>query len=102
MITNRRTLLLGIFIVIIPFLGFPSAWKTFITLSSGLMLIGFSVSITLPKKIPRRMVRRKETINSVFRESIITAPNTGVKKEKNQMKNWDSPLAMQDKEANDL
>jgi len=48
------------------------------------------------------MVRRKETINSVFRESIITAPNTGVKKEKNQMKNWDSPLAMQDKEANDL
>ncbi len=102
MITNRRTLLLGIFIAIIPFLGFPSAWKTFMILASGLTLIGFSVDITIPKKIPRRIVRRKETVNPVFRESIITNPNSGTKKEKNTEKNWDAPLSMPDKGSDNL
>lgn len=74
MITDRRTLLLAIFIIVIPFLGFPSAWKTFITVASGVLLLSFSVNITIPKKIPKRIVRRKETINPVFRESIITTP----------------------------
>jgi len=101
MITNRRTLLLGIFIAIIPFLGFPSAWKTFMILVSGITLIGFSINITIPKKIPRRIVRRKETVNPVFSESIITTPNSGVKREKNfeknTDKNWNTPLATPDK-----
>lgn len=82
MITERRTLLLGIFIVLIPFLGFPSAWKTFMIVLSGVLLISFSVNITIPKKIPRRSVKRKETVNSVFRESIITTPTPIAKKEK--------------------
>jgi len=100
MISNRRTLLLGIFIIIIPFLGFPSAWKTFMILLSGLTLISFSVNITIPKKIPRRIVRRKENVNSVFRESIITTPHAA-KKEKASDKNWDAPLATPDKETTD-
>lgn len=100
MITHRRTLLLGIFIILIPFLGFPSAWKTFMILVSGATLIGFSVNITIPKKIPKRVVRRKENVNSVFRESIITTPGSS-KKEKTTEKNWDSPLATPDKETID-
>jgi len=96
MITHRRTLLLGIFIILIPFLGFPSAWKTFITLVSGATLIGFSVNITIPKKIPKRIVRRKENVNPIFRESIITTPHT-VKKERNM----EAPLATPDKEIID-
>lgn len=82
MITNRRTLFLGIFIVLIPFLGFPSAWKTFMIVVSGLALIAFSVEITIPKKIPKRTFRRKETVTPVFRESIIVSPDTMVRKEK--------------------
>ncbi len=100
MISNRRTLFLGIFIILIPFLGFPSAWKTFIILISGATLISFSVDITIPKKIPKRIVRRKENVNSVFRESIITTPHT-VKKEKASEKNWEAPLATPDKETTD-
>lgn len=82
MITNRRTLFLGIFIVLIPFLGFPSAWKTFMIVISGLTLISFSVEITIPKKIPKRTLRRKETITPVFRESMIIQPTVTARKEK--------------------
>ena len=82
MITNRRTLFLGIFIVLIPFLGFPSAWKTFMIVISGLTLISFSVEITIPKKIPKRALRRKETITPVFRESMIIQPTVTARKEK--------------------
>lgn len=82
MITNRRTLFLGIFIVLIPFLGFPSTWKTFMIVISGFALVSLSVEITIPKKIPRRIVRRKETVSPVFRESIILPIDTSVRKEK--------------------
>ncbi len=82
MITNRRTLLLGIFIILIPFLGFPSLWKTFLIIVSGVILVRSSLSITLPKKIQKRVPRRKETITPVFRESMITEYPTAQKKEK--------------------
>lgn len=95
MITDRRTLLLAIFIIVIPFLGFPSAWKTFIIVASGVLLLSFSVNITIPKKIPKRIVRRKETVNPVFRESIITTPASS-KKERIS----DTP-AISDKESID-
>ena len=84
MITNRRTLFLGIFIVLIPFLGFPSSWKTFMIVISGLTLISFSVEITIPKKISKRPLRRKETITPVFRESIII-PTTPVQRKDKDM-----------------
>lgn len=83
MITNRRTLFLGIFIVLIPFLGFPSAWKTFMIVMSGFALVSFSVEITIPKKLSKRPLRRKETITPVFRESIII-PTASVVKEKSE------------------
>lgn len=82
MITNRRTLLLGIFIILIPFFGFPSAWKTFVIIVSGALLVNSSVSITLPKKIQKRVPRRKETITPVFRESMMTEQPLVQKKEK--------------------
>lgn len=82
MITNRRTLFLGIFIVLIPFLGFPSSWKTFMIIVSGLVLAGFSINITIPKKIPKRTFRRREIITPIFQESIIIQPSTTVRKEK--------------------
>lgn len=82
MITNRRTLFLAIFIILIPFLGFPSAWKTFMIVISGAILLSFSINITIPKKMPKRTLRRKEIVTPVFRESIITQPPVVQKKEK--------------------
>jgi len=77
MIRDKRTLILGICILLIPFLGFPSAWKTFFVLLVGLVLVSLSVQISIPRKIPRR-TRRKETITPAFRESML--PN--VRKDK--------------------
>ncbi|MHB1316288.1 MAG: hypothetical protein ACYCZW_00335 [Minisyncoccota bacterium] len=83
MITNRRTLFLGLFIVLIPFIGLPTFWKTFIIIISGLTLISFSVNISIPKKITKRIPKRKETITPVFQESIInTSSNIKPRKEK--------------------
>ena len=71
MVTSRRTLIIGICIILIPFLGFPSAWKNFLVVALGLAVVALSVKIIIPKKIVRK-VRRKETVTPVFRESIIS------------------------------
>jgi hypothetical protein len=49
-ITRRATFFLGIFIFVIPFLGFPSIWKMGFTVISGIALIILSVKINLPRK----------------------------------------------------
>jgi len=73
-INRKSTLFLGIFIFIIPFLGFPSIWKAILTIASGLLLIIFSVKIQIPKKGVRRIQREKVT--QVFVESVpLTTPN---------------------------
>lgn len=68
MIKSKRTLFLGIFIFLLPFLGLPSSWKTAFVILSGLTLIALSVSITLPKKNTKRP-RRKEKATPVFVEN---------------------------------
>ena len=69
MIINRKsTFFLGIFIFIIPFLGFPSFWKTALTILSGIILVTSSLKIALPKKHARRTPREKVT--PVFVESM--------------------------------
>jgi hypothetical protein len=68
MINRKTTFFLGIFIFIIPFLGFPSFWKELLTAVSGIFLILLSIRIAIPKKYPRhRTVREKVT--PVFVES---------------------------------
>ena len=39
---NGIIILLGILVVIIPFLGFPGAWKTFFIVISGLVIAGIT------------------------------------------------------------
>lgn len=73
MITSRRTLIIGICIILIPFLGFPSSWKNFLVVASGFALVATSIKIVIPKKIVKK-VRRRETVTPVFRESIIPTP----------------------------
>lgn len=68
MIKSKRTLLLGIFIFILPFLGVPTSWKTTLIILSGLALIALSLNITIPKKSTKRP-RRKEKVTPVFVEN---------------------------------
>lgn len=69
MIKNRKTFFIGIFVFIIPFLGFPSSWKTFFTIIAGLSLMVVSIKINLPKKTSLKRPRRKEKVTQVFVES---------------------------------
>jgi hypothetical protein len=40
---NKTILLIGLLLVIMPFLGFPSAWKTFFYILMGAILITMAV-----------------------------------------------------------
>lgn len=67
-IDRKSTFFLGIFIFIIPFLGFPSTWKVFLTIASGILLIMLSIKIAIPKKTSRYRVH-KEKSTPVFVEN---------------------------------
>ncbi len=67
-ISRKSTFFLGIFIFIIPFLGFPSAWKIVMTCIAGIAVILMSLKVSIPKKSPRHKPREKVT--PVFVESI--------------------------------
>lgn len=47
---NKIVFILGIALVILPFLGFPSAWKTFFMLVMGLFLVSLSFTTSLRKR----------------------------------------------------
>jgi len=68
MIQNPRTLSIGIFIFILPFLGFPSFWKTLFIILCGFALITSSLKISIPKKATKRP-RRKDKVTPVFVEN---------------------------------
>ncbi len=70
MINRKSTFFLGIFVFIIPFLGIPSSWRTFFIVVSGIILIILSVKITLPKKISKSRISRREKVTPVFVESM--------------------------------
>ena len=73
MINRKSTFFLGIFIFIIPFLGFPGAWKTFFVTISGIVLVFLSVKISLPKKTTKVRTKR-EKVTPVFVENIPIYP----------------------------
>lgn len=73
MINKKSTFFLGIFIFLIPFLGFPSAWKSAFVIISGISLVLMSVKISLPKK-GSRIKTKKERSTPVFVENIPIYP----------------------------
>ncbi len=77
MIRSKRTLFLGIFIFLIPFLGLPSSWKTWLVIISGLALVAMSIKVSLPKKNLRPRARR-EKVTQVFVESMPVSPREDV------------------------
>lgn len=73
MINKKSTFFLGIFIFLIPFLGFPSVWKSAFVIISGIFLVLMSVKISLPKK-SSRIKSKKERSTPVFVENIPIYP----------------------------
>lgn len=53
--SNRRIIfILGVWVAILPFLGFPTSWKQVLFVLSGLTLIGFSYCIEESKNRPKK------------------------------------------------
>ena len=53
--SNRRIIfILGVWVAILPFLGFPASWKQVLFVLSGLTLIGFSYYIEESKHRPKK------------------------------------------------
>jgi hypothetical protein len=50
MIERKGSFYLGVFVFIIPFLGFPTMWKMFLVVFGGVLLILTSLKVPTPRK----------------------------------------------------
>lgn len=70
---NRILLILGIWIVLIPFLGFPSSYESVFIIGSGLFVVLLAFLHAREKRRIQRslfeMSPRKETVTEVYAES---------------------------------
>lgn len=69
----RILLFLGIWIVVLPYLGFPQTWKDILIILSGVGLI--SLSFMLYKEAKSKGEKEKKTFEN-FRENNFTQENT--------------------------
>lgn len=51
MINYKSTFYLGVFVFLIPFLGFPTMWKMGLVVFAGLLLMFTSIRIPIPRKV---------------------------------------------------
>ncbi len=61
MINHKGSFYLGVFIFIIPFLGFPTMWKMVLVVLGGVLLILTSLKVPTPRKIQRLKFSVDET-----------------------------------------
>jgi small neutral amino acid transporter SnatA (MarC family) len=76
---NRKTIFsLGLLLFLLPVLGFPRSFQTFVEVVGGIMLMFFATRKSLEKRIVKdKRVRRRREKNPVFVESSpIENPNT--------------------------
>lgn len=67
----RMLLFLGIWVAILPYLGFPYTWKDFLGALTGLVLIGFSYMLYKETQTKGRAESYENfSENSEFRENV--------------------------------
>jgi len=64
MTKNRTVLFIGLFLFLIPFLGFPSKWEAFFQIVFGIVLMAVSFSSTIKRRAAVRKPRRKREIET--------------------------------------
>lgn len=60
MINHKGSFYLGVFVFVIPFLGFPTIWKMGFVLFAGILLILTSIKIPTPGRILRNRKQKNE------------------------------------------
>jgi uncharacterized protein (DUF58 family) len=78
MISRKSTFVLGIIIFLIPFLGLPTIWKSFLVVTGGLFLVISSISFPEPRKISKARVK-KEKVPEIQIESTPVYPKDNIK-----------------------
>lgn len=74
---------------LIPFTGFPSSWKSFFVIASGLILISLSIKVSLPRRGSKARQKR-EKVTPVFVENIPIYPRDGhIEKDSESNRNQD-------------
>lgn len=54
----------GIWVAVLPFIGAPGVWKTYLTLISGLILVFYAGAPILVKKLQAKSRTRKRAVKS--------------------------------------
>ena len=73
---NNIILSVGIILLLIPFLGFPSNWENFIDIAFGIVLVGLSFSVIIKRRssVPKGRRRRKSDMAPMFVDAAGAAP----------------------------
>lgn len=68
---NKIIISFGVFVALLPVLGFPPAWESFFEILAGLSIVGVSIWATIDKKLTqkakahKRQLRRKDDFLTV-------------------------------------
>jgi hypothetical protein len=65
MIERKGSFYLGVFVFIIPFLGFPTMWKMILVVVGGVLLILTSLKVPTVRKNWRPKVKKEEFVSEV-------------------------------------
>lgn len=75
MVKNYKNLVLGFWIIVVPFLGLPLSWKFAVIVLSGLLLVFMSIEIDLPKRVSVKKVRKTKVLKNDTESSISDVSN---------------------------
>lgn len=65
MIERKGSFYLGVFVFIIPFLGFPTMWKMVLVVIGGVLLILTSLKTPAPRKIVKPKLKKEDDLPEV-------------------------------------
>lgn len=64
MIEHKGTFYAGVFIFLIPFLGFPTMWKMVLVAIAGFLLVVVSLKVPLPRSVLKNKLKKEILISS--------------------------------------
>jgi hypothetical protein len=65
MINHKAGFYLGVFIFVIPFLGFPTMWKMGLVIFGGLSLILMSIRIPVPRRMTKNKTKKENFVSEI-------------------------------------
>lgn len=83
MINHKTTFYLGVFVFLIPFLGFPTSFKMGLVVFAGIILVLTSIRIPVPKRILKNKNFKKDNISETpnsFQTPINSEPKIIIEK----------------------